>query len=222
MEAEGRGGAPCRGEYGAPHRELGTGIERPSWRSRRAQARLRRRRKQEGDVSSNGDAPADADAEEAEPAPLRVEPRKAKRAPTILLHLPIPHGRAKIDYIAVSPGGVTIVETRRDRGKIRRRAKKLFIARRDRSDLIGRLRWDLTQVRAALRNYGLRNVDVCAAISMVTVEGLPEEGTVVVDGVVVAGPERIASFANRAARGNPLDVDAAARALELSFALEKH
>ena len=118
----------------------------------------------------------------SEPVPLAVRSDPTAAAPkkfpvrsgVVVLHdLRIPGSGGSIDHVCVGPGGVTVVKAVSLRGKVRARGSKLSIGGRDRSDLIRDVRLEVAKVRAVLGGAGSGTVDIKAAISMATVDGLP-------------------------------------------------
>lgn len=128
------------------------------------------------------------------------------------------HGRANIDHIAVGPGGVTVIDSKTHRGKIRRdwygglfvdRKTILRVNGRDQTKLITGVERQVGYVRTALANLaGATNIDINGALCFPNVDGLPIFRRIEVRGVVVDGPRRVARLA---ARPGPLGPDAVHR-----------
>lgn len=109
--------------------------------------------------------------------------------------------RANIDHLAVGPGGITVidakwlrgrVEVRRDRGILRPRRERLFVAGRDRSKLVEGLLRQVDAVREAFPA-----ADVRGAFCFADVEGLPTFGRLTVAGLALCGPRGAARLARR-------------------------
>jgi Nuclease-related domain len=138
------------------------------------------------------------------------------RHPVLLLHdRRVPHhGRANIDHLAVSPGGITVIDTKTHHGKIRlERAGGLFTPRRsvlrikgrDQTGLIEGIERQIEYVQVALARFGEDGIDVRGALCFPDVDGLPLFGQLKVRGVVIDGPKRVAKLARRPGQ---LDLDA--------------
>lgn len=111
--------------------------------------------------------------------------------------------RTNIDHLAIGPGGVTVIDAKDVRGKIRRdwsvgllapRRHQLLIAGRDRTHLITGLRRQLDAVSAALADLGREGVPVRGALCLLDPSGLPWFGTVTVDGLPVIGVRTAAAL----------------------------
>ena len=120
----------------------------------------------------------------------------------VLLHdRRIPGTRANIDHIAIGPGGVTVIDTKNYKGKVRAetrggllrpRTEHLVIHGRDQTKLI-----DSVLKQVELARTVCAATDVRGALCMANVDGLPMFGRVVVAGVAVDGPKRVAALARR-------------------------
>ncbi len=112
-----------------------------------------------------------------------------------------PRSRANIDHLAIGPGGVTVIDAKKYQGKVRAdtrggllrpRTEHLLIGGRDQTKLIDGVRRQVELVQGLCGA-----VEVRGALCMANVEGLPTFGRVVVSGVAVDGPKRIAALAQR-------------------------
>ena len=125
-----------------------------------------------------------------------------KDSGVVLLHdRRIPGTRANIDHIAIGPGGVTVIDAKNYKGKVRAetrggllrpRTEHLVIHGRDQTKLIDGV---LKQVELARTVCAA--TDVRGALCMANVDGLPMFGRIVVAGVAVDGPKRVAALARR-------------------------
>jgi hypothetical protein len=137
------------------------------------------------------------------------------------------HGRANLDHIAVGPGGVTAIDTKTHRGKIRRdRYGGLFVERRtilridgrDQTKLITGVENQTGYVRAALDNFDSSvPIDVTGALCFPHADGLPLIRRIEVRGILVDGPKRIAQLAARPGSLNGTAIEAIWRSLAHAF-----
>jgi len=136
------------------------------------------------------------------------------------------HGSANIDHIAVGPGGVTVIDTKSYKGKVRvERVGGLFSPRReilkingrDQTKLITGVEKQILYVESALRAAGHEGVDVRAALCMTELNGLPLLGSPSVRGIPVDGPKRAATLAKRPGALPPDAVNKIWRSLAASF-----
>lgn len=127
-------------------------------------------------------------------------------------------GNANIDHIAVGPGGVTVIDTKTHRGKVRcdwygglfvDRRMILRIDGRDQTKLITGVERQIDSVRAALAALDLdAPIDITGALCFPGVEGLPLLRRIEISGILVDGPRPVARLA---ARPGPLTPDAVER-----------
>ncbi len=127
-------------------------------------------------------------------------------------------GRANIDHLAVGPGGVTVIDTKTHRGKIRRdwygglfveRRTILRIEGRDQTKLIDSVEKQIDHVRRALSRVDAEpTIDVAGALCFPNVEGLPWIRRIEIRGISVDGPKPVARLA---ARPGSLEPDAVNR-----------
>lgn len=137
-------------------------------------------------------------------------------APVRLLHdRAVPgQGRANVDHIAVGPGGVTVIDTKSHRGKIRRdwyggllveRRTILRIDGRDQTKLIAGVEKQIHYLRTALAKLDTGDeISVRGALCFPNVDRLPLFRRIEVRGILVDGPKPIARLA---ARPGSLDSD---------------
>lgn len=113
--------------------------------------------------------------------------------------------RANIDHIAVGPGGVTVIDSKNMRGKVRvETSGGLFKPRRatlrikgsDRTRLVRKAQEQAEALRDLLAMRQI-HLDVRAALCFASPEGLPWLSRLEVDGVLIAGPARVAKLSGR-------------------------
>ncbi|MGC2374134.1 MAG: nuclease-related domain-containing protein [Solirubrobacteraceae bacterium] len=114
-------------------------------------------------------------------------------------------GRANIDHLAVGPGGVTVIDAKALSGKVRvetvsglfsQSQRLLRVAGHDRTRLVRSVQRQAEVVRERLRESGLQMVDVRCALCFASTDGLPWR-RLELDGVMLAGPKRVAGLARR-------------------------
>jgi hypothetical protein len=131
----------------------------------------------------------------------------------------IPRTRANIDHIAVGPCGVTVIDAKKLKGKVRvtrsgllpPRREHLMVGGRDRTKLVDGIDRQVAAVRDVLAAAGLSHVPVAGALCFVDTAGLPLFGTLRIRDVVVHGPKPIAKLI---ARDGPLACDGRRRVAE--------
>ena len=117
----------------------------------------------------------------------------------------IPGTRANIDHIAVGPSGVTVIDAKKLKGKVRvtrsgllpPRREHLMVGGRDRTKLIDGIEGQVAAVRDVLTAAGLSQMPLRGALCFVDTAGLPLFGTLGVRDVVVDGPKRTAKLIAR-------------------------
>jgi hypothetical protein len=128
--------------------------------------------------------------------------------------------RANIDHVAVGPGGVTVIDAKTLRGKVRvevagglfgPRRRQLRVKGRDRTRLVYGVRAQAEAVRALLAQQEV-TCEVRSALCFPSVEGLPWLRGLELEGVVIDGPRRVAKLA---ARPGPLDASERERIVRL-------
>ena len=117
------------------------------------------------------------------------------------------HGQANIDHIAVGPGGITVIDAKTHRGRIRRdwegglfseRRTILRIDGRDQTKLITGVEKQIAHVHAALADLDVAHeIDVRGALCFPNVDGLPLFGRIEIRGIIVDGPKPVARLATR-------------------------
>jgi hypothetical protein len=116
------------------------------------------------------------------------------------------HGRANIDHLAMGPGGITVIDAKALHGKVRietvgslfsQRQRLLRVAGRDRTHLLQSVQRQADVVREQLSESGFPAVDVRCALCFPDVEGLPLLRRLELEGVIIAGPRRVAKLARR-------------------------
>ena len=124
-----------------------------------------------------------------------------------LLHdrrLPGSHS-ANIDHIAVGPGGITVIDTKNYRSKVRvervgglfsERRDLLTIAGRDKTKLIDGVERQIAAIRTILPEHD-HPLDIRGALCFADVDGLPLLRHLAVRGVIVDGPRTTAKLASR-------------------------
>lgn len=136
------------------------------------------------------------------------------------------HGQANIDHLAVGPGGVTVIDSKTHRGKVRvRSVGGLFSPKRQELRIGGRNSTKLVQgvtrqagyVRDALASGEFANVEVRCALCFPKPEGLPLLRRLEIDGVMVDGPRRVAALARREGAAQAEEVERLWRELARLF-----
>jgi hypothetical protein len=108
----------------------------------------------------------------------------------------MPGARANIDHLAVGPGGLTVIDTKRLTGRVEVRGRgehaELRVGGRRRSKLLDGAQRQLAAVMAAAPG-----VDVRAALCFVETSGLPVLRRLEPRGILVDGPRAVARLARR-------------------------
>lgn len=136
-------------------------------------------------------------------------------------HRRIPGSRTNIDHLAIGSGGVTVIDARRIRGRVRvRRAGGLFGESRERLLIAGREETKLVegvcrQVAAVSELLG-GGVAVIGAMCFVESGGLPLFSSTL-DGVRIAGLRGVARLARRDGPHAPSEVHEIAERLRTSL-----
>lgn len=152
-------------------------------------------------------------AEGEERVGRRLEELLRDRGVAVLNDLRVPGTRANIDHLCVGPGGVTVVDTKRYRGKARVDRGRLWVGGRNRTRLVEGVAKQVAVVRTALAAEGLDAIDTVGAICWSEANGLPLLRNLRLDGVRIAGPQAVAKLARRPAGGGPVDVERVVDAL---------
>ncbi|MGA9860172.1 MAG: nuclease-related domain-containing protein [Solirubrobacteraceae bacterium] len=116
------------------------------------------------------------------------------------------HGAANIDHLAVGPGGITVIDTKSYRGKVRterigglfsERRTVLKIAGRDGTHLIDGIETQIAAVRSIIDATSPEPIDIRGALCIADPEGLPILRTPSVRGIIVDGRRWVAKRARR-------------------------
>ena len=159
-------------------------------------------------------------------AAKRLERHLAGRGVRLLHDRVIPGTRANIDHLAVGPGGVTVIDAKNYKGKVRierrgglfsRRRAELRIDGSDRTKLVEGVRRQIEVIQAALSAAHYGAIPVEGALCFVNGEGLPLFGRLQLDGVTIDGPRRSAKLAARPGDLDSERVDAIHRELAARF-----
>jgi hypothetical protein len=126
------------------------------------------------------------------------------------------HGSANIDHIVIGPGGVTVINTKTHRGKIRvdrvgglfsARRSVLMIRGRDQTRLIDGVEREVEHVRTAIRRVGEDRIDLYGALCFPHVDGLPTFAQLGIRGIIIDGPKPVAKLARRPGPLHPETID---------------
>jgi Nuclease-related domain len=124
-----------------------------------------------------------------------------------------PGRQANIDHIAIGPGGVTVIDSKKLSGKIKvdwrgdlfkEREYDLYVGRRKRTNLVEGIEAQVELVRSVLVAEGLADVSVRGALCMADTEGLPLLRQLSLRDIVINGPRHVAKLA---ARPGPLSLE---------------
>lgn len=130
-------------------------------------------------------------------------------------------GRANIDHIAVGPGGVTVIDAKTLKGKVRvesagglfgPRRRQLRVKGRDRTRLVYGVKAQAEAVRVLLAQRDIA-IDVRCALCFASVDGLPWFRRLEVEGVLIDGARRVAKLAGRPGSHTAEEVDRIVRLL---------
>jgi hypothetical protein len=123
---------------------------------------------------------------------------------------------ANIDHIAVGPGGLTVIDTKNYRGKVRveraggllsERRDVLKIGGRDKTKLIAGVERQIAAVRTVLDEQKYP-IGIRGALCFADIDGLPLLRHLTVRGVIVDGPRTTAKLASRPGTLTTVQVDA--------------
>jgi hypothetical protein len=133
----------------------------------------------------------------------------------------IPVSRPNIDHVTIGAGGVTVIDAKHDKGKVRGgllrpRSEDLLIGGRDQTRLVEGLRRRIDLVTAELARAG-ESVDVRGAVCMVSGDALPLFANLEVDDAAIGSPKRIAKIARRPGSLAPHHVQRVAAAVARAF-----
>jgi hypothetical protein len=199
----------------SPKPDLGrAGARAQAEGERRRARRIERRREQFGVVGAAIASFSDPQHERAWRDGAAGERRVAARlvkhlkdTGVVVLHdRAIPGKRSNIDHIAVGPGGITVIDAKAIKGKVRaERRGRLFAPRiehltvggRDRTKLIDGLERQVALVADLLVRNGIDDVHLAGCLCLTDAEGLPLLGTVRVRNVPVLATKPTARLAAR-------------------------
>jgi hypothetical protein len=145
----------------------------------------------------------------------RLEKHLAGTAVRLLHDRRVP-GRGNIDHIAIGPGGITIVDTKNYKGKIRlQRVGGLFSPRRtileingrDQTRLVSAVESQVEVVRGVLAPTEYAATDIAGALCFANVDGLPLLGHPELRAVTIDGARRVAKLAKRPGSLNEAAID---------------
>jgi Nuclease-related domain len=144
-------------------------------------------------------------AEGEERAAARLERLLAGSGVVLLHDRRMPGTRANIDHLAVGPGGLTVIDTKRLTGRVDVRGRgddaELRVAGRRRSKLLDGAERQLAAVRAVAVG-----IDVRAALCFVETSGLPLLRRLEPRGILIDGPRGVARLAARSGQLEPAAV----------------
>jgi hypothetical protein len=144
----------------------------------------------------------------------RLARRLKDRGVVILNDRHVPGRRANIDHLAIGPAGVTVIDSKRYKGKVMVRGHNLFVNGRNRTKLIHGIKGQVEVVRAALAGSEFADTPIDAALAWVDVDRLPMLRTLRVDGVLIDGTRKIVKQASRPGPLSIADVDQLAALLD--------
>jgi Nuclease-related domain len=123
---------------------------------------------------------------------------------------------ANIDHIAIGPGGITVIDTKNNHGKVRvQRVGGLFSERRDTLTIAGRdkikhidgVERQMAAVVSLLPQPDGDAIDIRGALCFADVDGLPLLRHLSARNVIVDGPRSTAKLASRPGPLTPEQVD---------------
>jgi hypothetical protein len=136
------------------------------------------------------------------------------------------HGQANIDHLAVGPGGITVIDTKTQQGKLHvdriggllaPRCTRLLIDGRDRTRLIDAVENQVEHVRAALARSRTDDINIRGALCFPEPAGLPLFGQLSVRGIMIDGPKPVAKLARRPGQLSPEAIESIWRDLARSL-----
>ena len=153
----------------------------------------------------------------------RFEKHLAKTGVALLHDRAWPGRRgANIDHVAIGPGGVTIIDSKKMRGKVKvdwrgglfsARRYDLYVAGRKRTRLVEGMEAQVELVRTVLVDEGFGDVGVCGALCMADPDGLPLLRKLSVREIAINGPRHVAKLASRPGNLSPETVERIAAVL---------
>jgi hypothetical protein len=131
-----------------------------------------------------------------------------------------PRSRGNIDHLAIGPGGVTVIDTKKLKGAVRvehrgfvHRRSELHVGGREKTALVAGVEGQVGAVRALLEAEGFGDVDLRGALQFVDAD-LPLLGLEDIRGVVLGSPRKIAKLARRSGQLTAEQVEAVADLLD--------
>jgi hypothetical protein len=117
-------------------------------------------------------------------------------------------GCANIDHIAIGPGGITVIDTKSARGRLRvekrggffsPRHKVLLSNGRDRTRLVDGLEHQMEAVRTVIAELAAGEIDIRGALCFPNLDGPPGLGQLTMHSGTIAidAPRRVAKLAQR-------------------------
>lgn len=161
-------------------------------------------------------------AEGEERTAARLEALLHGRGVVLVHDRRIPGSRANIDHLAIGPGGVTVIDTKRISGRVRVRREGgrfseprelLLVGGRDRTKLIAGVCRQVAVVTELLDD----RVGVIGAMCFIESGGLPLFSKPRLDGVHIAGPRAVARLARRDGPHSPSEVGEIAERLRVAL-----
>jgi hypothetical protein len=132
---------------------------------------------------------------------------------------------ANIDHLAIGPGGITVIDTKNYRGKVRvervggllsERRDLLKVGGRDKTKLIDGVERQIAAVRTMLDDQE-HPIDIRGALCFADIEGLPLLRHLSVRNVIVDGPRTTAKLASRSGTLTTAQINALWRLLASSL-----
>jgi hypothetical protein len=115
-------------------------------------------------------------------------------------------GAANIDHVAIGPGGITVIDTKNYRGKVRterigglftERRTVLMIAGRDRTHLIDSVERQIAAVRTIAERLSAQPIDIRGALCFANPDGLPLLRSQSARDILMDGTRSVAKLARR-------------------------
>jgi hypothetical protein len=124
----------------------------------------------------------------------------------------VPGARATVDFLAVCPQGVTVVDASRETGRARVVGGRLLVDDLDRTGIVLDVLRQVEVIRLGLATYP--NLPVNGAICWVERDGLPRLRKLSVNGVLIDGPRALADELRRPGPVSPKRVRRIANVLD--------